>query len=62
MDSANSCLLGLSLDKWRIRDKQHFLAVPTYLLLRHKASGAYRLEVMSSACGTDPILAVPGDT
>lgn len=29
------------------------------LLLRQKASWAYRLDVMSSACGTDPILTVP---
>lgn len=43
-------------------NKYPFLAVPTYLLLRHKAPWAYRWGVGSSALGTDPILAVPRDT
>lgn len=42
-------------------DRYPFLAVSTYLLLRHKAPWAYRLRIVSSALGTDPILAVPGD-
>lgn len=43
-------------------DKSPFLAVQTYLLLRHQASWAHRLGVVPSAFETDPILAVPGDT
>lgn len=61
-DCANSCLLGLNLDKQRIRTNIPFVVVPTYLLLRQKASWAYRLRFMSSAFGTDLILAIPGDT
>lgn len=43
-------------------DKCPLLGAPTYLLLRDEASWAHRPGVVSSAFGTDPILAVPKDT